>query len=290
MPGGKQTVNIDQNNEYLDDGRQEDGVGGQALGNNGNHDMLRLDAGNHDAEAEVQNDYSSQPAERFQYMAEILRSSKKGGLGIGWNSKNFRAVDNALAKLLELMDAKLDSADLTGAHKTLFDTMRAYNSLIAACERYVGDRHIVTDNGKRRRFIVKNIEEMAKKDLQGFRNYFDQHSTLPEEQRAKSVKEVLEKSRRRVIRLNTNESELTHVGGAASYIAVINEENTEGDGKASGFFKEEGILTRIKDRDEALQMVELVNKRKKWPESVYEDVKERIKKVYEEGKEAKIKP
>ena len=255
----------DTEEEFLDEGTP-------GRGNIGNRDRLAQTAGNQDEEQE---DFSQHDTQ-FENIVYALRTSKKGGFSLRGNSKRFKAVDDALEKLLDLMDMRLDPADSISTGKILLDTLKTYNILIDACERYVDNRDVRTGSGMRRRTIVNHLKDMAKKDIRGFLSYFDQHSTLPQEQRARSVKEVLSKSRRRVIQLNTNESDLKHVGGAVSYIAVINEDDTEAGGKASGFFKEEDILTRMATKDQLMQLAEMISKRKKWPKGVYEEVKERL--------------
>lgn len=189
---------------------------------------------------------SRDPSERMESFAMELGSIQKGG----WRKTNSEAYENIITKLnstmLALESGNLPTGDVPAACKCIMTTVKDYNELVKACETYIkGHKNPKTTDGKRRRDTVKRVLEQAQKDMQGMRDYYDVMPTLKEEERVGTLREVLGKSRRRVLHLkDKKESQLNHVGGAASYLGVIEQGDLAGeDAGVSGYFKENESYT-----------------------------------------------
>lgn len=138
----------------------------------------------------------------------------------------------------------------------------AYSHLLEACNVYTG-RNARTSSGKARQHIVNQIKTQAEQDFAHLRDFSDRMSSLPPEQRPKTMVEALGMARTRVLTLKAGrESQLHHVGGAVSCLGVL-EPGSLTDEKASGFFKPQDTLDfKLSDTEQYVQYVETMSKRK----------------------------
>lgn len=206
--------------------------------------------------------------------AQYLRETKKSGE----NSDRFNAVDGALSNLFRHMQMGFSGKEDVHKARVIAQVLNAYEYLIRMCQVYVQGKFRFTSVGKERRQIVREILHQAIVDQAGLRNYIDMDMALPIQERADSVLEALEIARRRTLELSgKTENDLRHVGGAASYIAVIEKGDLK-DQEASGYFKEEDIFTHTDGRTIVLNILETIQKRKKLNETDYQS----IRKIVEE--------
>ena len=169
----------------------------------------------------------------FVSLREQLLQSEKGG--IGGNSSRFNAVDHSIGQVVDLMNQPL-SGEPQKDQEAFNGLVSAYARLLEACDVYTG-RNAHTSSGRARQDIVRQIKSQAEQDFSHLRDFSDRMSSLPPEQRPKTMVEALGMARTRVLTLKEGkESDLKHVGGAVSYIGVL-ETGSLTDEKASGFFK-----------------------------------------------------
>lgn len=195
----------------------------------------------------------------FVSLREQLLQSEKGG--IGGNSARFNAVDHSIGQVVGLMNQPL-SGEPQKDQETFNGLVSAYARLLEACDVYT-KRSAHTSSGKARQDIVRQIKSQAEQDFSHLRDFSDRMSSLPPEQRPKNMVEALGMARTRVLTLKEGkESDLKHVGGAVSYIGVL-ETGSLTDEKASGFFKKgETFDLKQSDVERYIQNVETLAKRK----------------------------
>ena len=224
------------------------------------------------SEADAQLTQSNDPQKELDDAAEALRTSKKWGL-LG-NSDKFENVSAAINTSVGKLNATL-SGDLEQDHNILEEISDSFRELINACDDYLS-RDPSTNRGKHRQDIVRQVRELAAKDLAGFAIYM---SSPDKGERFTSAIDILKKSRQRTLQLvNKNEDELEHVGGAASYIAKI-EPGMLTDENASGFFKEDEVYTydpHIGLMDQKLERLEIVRRKLSLSDAQYEEIKTAI--------------
>ena len=186
---------------------------------------------------------SNDPQKELDDAAEALRGSKKWGL-FG-NSDKFENVTATINVSVGKLNATL-SGELAQDHTILEEITDSFRKLIDACDDYITSHDPSTDRGKHRQAIVRQVRELAAKDLAGFAIYM---SSPDQGERVTSPIDILKKSRQRTLQLvDKKEEELEHVGGAASYIAKI-EPGMLTDQDASGFFKEDETYTKFESVD-----------------------------------------
>ena len=186
---------------------------------------------------------SNDPQKELDDAAEALRGSKKWGL-FG-NSDKFENVTAAINVSVGKLNATL-SGELAQDHTILEEITDSFRKLIDACDDYITSHDPSTDRGKHRQAIVRQVRELAAKDLAGFAFYM---SSPDQGERVTSPIDILKRSRQRTLQLvDKKEAELEHVGGAASYIAKI-EPGMLTDANASGFFKEDETYTKFEYDD-----------------------------------------
>lgn len=210
-----------------------------------------------DEEEEVQSlsdekKHSADAVERLEGHNDTLKETKKWG--VGWNSNSYKLVMNKVEKTMNgIASGEVLNDDMYGSTRTIIRTMKDYKEIIDACDAYLAShKNPRTSEGKARKEAVLRVKEQAAKDIQGLRDYLDTMSSLRENERAGSVRDVLTKSRRRIIQLKkgedgseVREENLEHVGEQASRLAVVNSDATT-DG-ASGFFKKEDNIDMQSD-------------------------------------------
>ena len=195
----------------------------------------------------------------FLSLREQLLQSGKGGVGA--NSARFNAVDHCIDQVVSLMNQPL-SGDFQEDQGVFTQLVSAYSHLLEACNVYTG-RNARTSGGKARQHIVNQIKTQAEQDFAHLRDFSDRMSSLPPEQRPKTMVEALGMARTRVLTLKAGrESQLHHVGGAVSYLGVL-EPGSLTDEKASGFFKQQDTFDpKLSDTERYVQHAETLAKRK----------------------------
>lgn len=230
-------------------GREEQEPENQAR-NDGQDVRNPQPAGNNAMVEELRNRFQEneeQPAKlptQLEKLAQSLRESEKGGLGIGGNSNKFEAVSQRLDKILNSMSKELGKGTAEDL-KTLYEIIGDYAALVSACQAYTS-RNARTQKGQARRQIVSYIGAQARMELQGFRDYADSHGAMSSDRQAKNLGEVLGKAHERTLELaeGKKDSDLKIVGGAVSSIRVL-EKGDLSDAGASGYYKEEDTFTNL---------------------------------------------
>lgn len=216
---------------------------------------------------------NNDPREELDDAAEALRSSKKWGL-LG-NSDKFENVSAAIHTSVGKLNTTL-SGDLAQDQDILGEITASFRELINACDDYITSHDPSTDRGKHRQDIVRQVRELAAKDLAGFSLYM---SSPDKGEHVTNAIDILKKSRQRTLQLvDKNEEELEHVGGAASYIAKI-EPGMLTDENASGFFKEDEVYTyrpNIASKVQQLERLEIVRRKLSLSDAQYEEIKTAI--------------
>lgn len=204
---------------------------------------------------------STDAAVRLKGHSDTLKETKKWGGND--DSDSYKAVMSKVDKTMNgVTSADALNDDMYASTKTLIRSMKDYKEIIEACDVYIaGHPKPRSIPGKSRKKAILRIKEQAMKDMQGLRDYSDTMSTLDETERAGSIRDVLTRSRRRVIRLkkkedgtDVRETDMKHVGGAASRLAVIQKGDLT-DENASGFFKQDEDYA-INDKYDWLAFVE----------------------------------
>ena len=181
------------------------------------------------------------PAERkpkfrkFKKAHSRMASSQKGGLGR--NSDLFRGVEQSSANVTAMMQQPL-SGDVQQDREAFNAMISAYSRLLTDCDAYTSARSPHTSRGKARKETVQEVKRQAQQDVSHLKEVFDQMGALPPGERPQSMAGALDMARTRTITLRQGrEADLKHVGGAVSYLGVINPGDAT-DPNASGFFKE----------------------------------------------------
>ncbi len=181
------------------------------------------------------------PAERkpkfrkFKKAHSRMASSKKGGLGR--NSDLFRGVEQSSANVTAMMQQPL-SGDVQQDREAFNAMISAYSRLLTDCDAYTSARSPHTSRGKARKETVQEVKRQAQQDVSHLKKVFDHMGALPPGERPRSMAGALDMARTRTITLRQGrEADLKHVGGAVSYLGVINPGDAT-DPNASGFFKE----------------------------------------------------
>ena len=216
---------------------------------------------------------NNDPQKELDDAAEALRTSKKWGL-LG-NSDKFENVSAAIHTSVGKLNTTLSGA-LAQDQDILGEITASFRELINACDDYIASHDPSTDRGKHRQAIVRQVRELAAKDLAGFAFYM---SSPDQGERVTSPIDILKRSRQRTLQLvDKKEAELEHVGGAASYIAKI-EPGMLTDANASGFFKEDEVYTYDPDigpMDQMLERLEIVRRKMSLSDAQYEELKTAI--------------
>ena len=212
---------------------------------------------------------NNDPRKELDDAAEALRTSKKWGL-LG-NSDKFENVSAAIHASVGKLNATL-SGDLAQDQDILGEITASFRELINACDDYIASHDPSTNRGKHRQDIVRQVRELAAKDLAGFAIYM---SSPDKGEHFTNAIDILKKSRQRTLQLvDKKEDELQHVGGAASYIAKI-EPGMLTDTDASGFFKEDETFTNFAtSEDMRLSALESVRRKKGLTDQQFEEMKE----------------
>ena len=212
---------------------------------------------------------NNDPQKELDDAAEVLRTSKKWGL-FG-NSDKFENVSTAINVSVGKLNTTL-SGDLAQDQDILGEITASFRELINACDDYITSHDPSTDRGKHRQAIVRQVRELAAKDLAGFSLYM---SSPDEGEHFTNAIDILKRSRQRTLQLvDKKEDELQHVGGAASYIAKI-EPGMLTDENASGFFKEDETFTNFASaEDMRLSALESVRRKKGLTDQQFEEMKE----------------
>lgn len=225
-------------------------------------------------------------------LARRLKNSKRGpaagemSLVLDSVEQNLESVLDQLDKAFEQEDPQSDTfgAVMRQNRDLKTQVMLDYTNLIAACRLYL-EQQAASDSPEARQDIVWRIWDLAQTDLRNMQEYED----VKEGEHPGTVRELVSRARRRVIILSEGktESDLTHVGGAASYIARIEAGDVQA-GSPSGFFKEEDIYTEESGEDAALPALETVKGRMEVTDETYRLLKEYFlekKRAVAEGRE-----
>lgn len=188
----------------------------------------------------------------------IYKVMDKSGLS-GNNSEYYNAVVTDLSNVINSWNVPL-SGDMAKMQNAFTDTENYYSRLISSCKKYL-KRRAFSSRGKARQEIIENILEQAEIDKHSIKNYFVQHLSLPESERAKSVEDALAIARRKVLIMGKADSEYAHVGGKASRLTVLKEGDLQGS-NASGFFKEEETYTDHGDKEQ-LELPKILERARK---------------------------
>lgn len=199
-------------------------------------------------EEQQENPAAQQGAQEFSKMANLrneLATAKKGG----WDSNradsdHYKAVAANVDRVVQIMNQPL-TGDPKEDQAMFHQITSAYADLLAACQVYADPKRTVfTRRGRARRNIVRNLQKQAEQDFRHLRQYADRLPTMPPEQRPKTMVEGLGAARTRTITLKRGKkSDLKHVGGAVSYIGVINQGDLVGE-NTNGFFKETEVFDK----------------------------------------------
>ena len=210
----------------------------------------------------------------LSYQREALRNTRKNGE----NSDKFNTVEQSLNSLVPLFNVGLPADSIPETMTEILKVVEVYKRVIIACQNYVNTRLHLTSTGRTRQKIVKDILRWMREDQAGLRSYMDRMPTLSKNDRAKNVREALGMARRRQLKLEgKRESDLKHVGGAVSYIGVIQKGDLI-DKTASGYFKEEDVYQKMDTKTAVLDVVETIKKRKPIGEADYEKIKQTVQK------------
>ena len=223
-----------------------------------------------EGEAQPELARDNEPQKELDDAVEALHTSKKWGL-LG-NSDKFEHVSAAIQASVGKLNATL-SGDLAQDHNILEEITDSFRKLIDACDDYITSHDPSTDRGKHRQAIVRQVRELATRDLAGFALYM---SSPDEGEHFTNAIDILKRSRQRTLQLvDKKEEDLEHVGGAASYIAKI-EPGMLTDANASGFFKEDETYTKFYDTDykgKKLAALETVRRKLSLTQAQYEAIK-----------------
>lgn len=182
------------------------------------------------------------------YKAMNMGVFQKGGL-FQKNSDYYNAVVTDLARVIGSWGVSL-SEDRKQIYQSFASTEYYYKQLIVSCEKYLARRSL-SSQGKARQEIIANILEQAKTDLGSLRSYFGQYLSLPESERAGSVKDALVVARRKKLVMKKSDAEHKHMGEGCSRLTVFEEGDIEGS-NASGFFREDVIYFNNDKKEERL--------------------------------------
>lgn len=184
---------------------------------------------------------------------------QKGGMSEK-NSDKYNAVVTSLENVLNTWNTPT-LGDMENVYNGIKAASIANGKLRTACANYLRHRPL-SSKGKARWEIVNEISRQVNEDDRSLKTYLGQHFSLPEGERAKSVKDALTISRRKILVMEKADSEYEHVGGQASRLTVFEEGDLK-DSNASGFFKEEEFYThhdKGKHRAVVLESMERVRK------------------------------
>ena len=126
------------------------------------------------------------PNYRFKVLHYHLASSEKGGF-FKTNSQYYNAVLNKLEVVQDTLGKETFSGGVKKDMESIRNIVGVYGHLVTACNQY-RSRKTKTARGRNRQDIVAHISVFAQKDIQGFMDYGDKLSSLPQEQRAKMYK------------------------------------------------------------------------------------------------------
>lgn len=216
----------------------------------------------------------------------IYKVMDKSGLS-GNNSEYYNAVVTDLSNVINSWNVPL-SGDMAKMQNAFTDTENYYSRLISSCKKYL-KRRAFSSRGKARQEIIENILEQAEIDKHSIKNYFVQHLSLPESERAKSVEDALAIARRKVLIMGKADFEYKHVGGKASHLTVFEEGDLQGS-NASGFFKAEEKFTNYGEKQQyaLLEILERARKVSPISDSLYQKIYNYIYKTYMKKSEYKI--
>ena len=184
-----------------------------------------------------------------QFKKGQLEATQKKTI-LGGNSTKFTEITRWLGTLTEALNTTMTGEDNELKIKTAY---RGFASLIAACDNYLNDekgnrRSAFTSAGKARINIVEEIKAYAEKDI----NCILVQNFQSDELKGETLGEVLGKARMRTINLQTPDNDHDHVGGAASYLTVLNESENDGD---VGFYSDMKVWERGKTDTDVLTYV-----------------------------------
>ena len=190
----------------------------------------------------------------------LTQIEKKGMFGrTKENSSGFQAIVDALNRIDSVLGYEV-SEDNEVWQTSLRMVFKGYQTLMEACDRYLTDskgnmRSAFTDHGKRRIQAVAEIKSLAEQDMQCLMvQRFENPANIQE----RTVRGMLQKARTRVIEMKGTDKDHDHVGGNASTLTVLSEEETGG---AAGFFGIEKIINKEDLREQQDQMCLLAAKR-----------------------------
>ena len=165
-----------------------------------------------------------------------LSGTRKKGIfgGVKEDSSLFTDIKTILVGLNDLMETNFSSND---KQTTLQLAYNAYMNLIRSCDKYLTDkkggvRTARTKVGQDRIRMVNEIRQFAEKDINGIRVQM----FLPDDLRGTNLREAIGKARTKTINMQTPDSAHKHVGGNASNLTVLSEEENGGE---VGFFSEQ---------------------------------------------------
>lgn len=225
-------------------------------------------------------------------MGELNLSEKGGAFAASKdNSQYFNNVEEALSAIFNQMDEQF-SGDMQKDWPIMQKIRGDYDKLIDVCQTYC-KRISITKKGRARQSIVKRIWRQAEKDSASLTEYFGKMASLLPADRAKSLKEALDNSRRRVLDLP---NEHKHLGGKASDVIRFKAREME-DGELTMknvYFKQEESYQAVEKKGDkplyrsvALDALAKAQEKYKIPMKAYEDYVAKLRKMPDNESSAK---
>ena len=178
-----------------------------------------------------------------------LEGKKKGIFG-GENSTKFTQITQSLGLINDALNVPMTDDDNEMKIQMAY---RGFLTLIEACNNYIYDengetRSTKTITGSQRIRIVKEIKAYAEKDI----NLVLAQSYQPEELKGATLGEAIGKARMRTITLQKADKDHEHVGGASSYLTVLDAAENGGE---VGYYSDMKVWKKGKTEKDILPFI-----------------------------------
>lgn len=183
-----------------------------------------------------------------------LMSKKKSSI-LGNNSENFNMINDLLRDINGILDMPMKGNSVD--NETMIKmAQNAYFTLIDACDNYLigkdGEKRSPrTSVGKERARIVEEIKLFADKDIKALMVQNFQNENL----KGLTLRDAIGEARTRTVNLENTNIPRKYVGGAASRLLVLNENENEGN---VGFFSNMKVMEKDKTLNDINFVLEIV--------------------------------